>query len=395
MTKKFQILLIIVLFGFSSIFHIISIENEPDNFNKVEISIKTSASSWEVDDQGNASYIVDGDTFDVDDVGRIRLADINASEMGEPGYQEAKNYLNSSIYNVTVFLDIDDVHRTDSYGRIVAVTYKRHNSTHYLNVNKDLLEKGHAVVSNYDNEFNPSEWTLYVTSPRVQTSYTLADDNDDKEDSEDKNYDLILFIGVIVAVSVIAVIIVIVLFILYNEGYLYKSKKSKDTPETKSHKVYTPYKNSNQKEIRGIIIGESEKSLFLNFGGDKNYWIPKSTIHSKFTNQQNQPQNFIIDAWILNKNNVETGSLKHNEIAKNYEKKVSSPEINNEINGKKGNELRGSIVNETERALCIKFENGQEEWIPKSTIYSKFNPEDRQIQDFNIEEWMLKKKKLI
>ncbi len=41
---------------------------------------------------GAAEYVVDGDTLDVDDT-RIRLWGINTPEKGEPGYQEAKDYL--------------------------------------------------------------------------------------------------------------------------------------------------------------------------------------------------------------------------------------------------------------------------------------------------------------
>jgi micrococcal nuclease len=47
------------------------------------------------DASGYCSYVVDGDTLDVDGVGRIRLVGVNAPEVGEPGYQEAKDYVKS------------------------------------------------------------------------------------------------------------------------------------------------------------------------------------------------------------------------------------------------------------------------------------------------------------
>ncbi len=40
--------------------------------------------AWEIDSTGTAYYIVDGDTLDVTSVGRIRLADIDTPESGEP-----------------------------------------------------------------------------------------------------------------------------------------------------------------------------------------------------------------------------------------------------------------------------------------------------------------------
>ena len=117
---------------------------------------------WEVDGQGTVTYIVDGDTYDLSSVGRIRLADVDTPEQGESGYQEAKSYLSSLIDGKTVYIDIDDVYQTDIYGRTVAVTYVRFNSTHLLNVNEDLLVQGLATILNYPNEFDPYSWSLHV-----------------------------------------------------------------------------------------------------------------------------------------------------------------------------------------------------------------------------------------
>jgi len=40
-------------------------------------------SNLEIDAQGNVYYIVDGDTFDMSSVGRVRLADIDCPDQGE------------------------------------------------------------------------------------------------------------------------------------------------------------------------------------------------------------------------------------------------------------------------------------------------------------------------
>lgn len=95
-------------------------------------------------------------------VGRVRLADIDCPDQGEAGCQEAKDYISSLIYNKHVYLDIDDVYGTDIYDRTVGVVYVRYNSTHLLNVNKDLLVHGYATIWNFDNEFNPYGWDLFV-----------------------------------------------------------------------------------------------------------------------------------------------------------------------------------------------------------------------------------------
>ena len=122
-----------------------------------------------IDLAGQVNNIVDGDTFDVVATNSsqytIRLADLNASERGQVGYQEAKDYLTSLVYGKQVYLDIDDVYFWDFRGqgnRLVCVTYVEFNSTHVLNINKALVEAGKVEQKDYDNEFNPATWKLVV-----------------------------------------------------------------------------------------------------------------------------------------------------------------------------------------------------------------------------------------
>jgi endonuclease YncB( thermonuclease family) len=111
------------------------------------------------------TQVIDGDTFDISTGQSIRLAGINAPESYESGYEAAKNRLNNPVYDKTVYLDIDDVYRTDYNGtgtRLVSVAYVDYNSTHLLNVNKALLDGGYAVLYDFQNEFSPSTWALYM-----------------------------------------------------------------------------------------------------------------------------------------------------------------------------------------------------------------------------------------
>ncbi len=109
-------------------------------------------------------YDFDGITHDFDE--RIRLADINTPETGETGYQEAKDFLTSLIHEKHVYLDIDNQTQTDPYGRFVAVTYVRHNSTHLLNVNEALVYYNHASIWDFtNNDFDPYSWLLYEFYP--------------------------------------------------------------------------------------------------------------------------------------------------------------------------------------------------------------------------------------
>lgn len=128
---------------------------------------------FEIDATALVTEVIDGDTFDVYGEDTIRLADINCPESGEVGYQEAKDLLTSWISNKPVYLDIDDIYRFDTSGnRIVCVVYAIYNSTHLLNMNKLLLNEGHAVIDDHDNEFDPNSWSLYVPSPNPISSPT-------------------------------------------------------------------------------------------------------------------------------------------------------------------------------------------------------------------------------
>ena len=125
-------------------------------------SVPVVYSSGEFDTSTVVSSVTDGDTFETTSEGTVRLADIDAPEYYEYGYQSAKDFLISLIYGKTVYLDIDDFYRTGTYGRLICVAYVNYNLTHYLNVNKALLVEGYAEISNYNNEFSPYSWSLYI-----------------------------------------------------------------------------------------------------------------------------------------------------------------------------------------------------------------------------------------
>jgi len=102
--------------------------------------------------------VVDGDTFDVEGIGRIRLADVNTPEIDSKEGREAKEYAKGLCYQRKVYLDIDDLYVTGKYGRIVAVVYVPYNELHYVNLNQLLLKEGYAEARDYPNEFDPDDW---------------------------------------------------------------------------------------------------------------------------------------------------------------------------------------------------------------------------------------------
>jgi micrococcal nuclease len=89
--------------------------------------------------------VVDGDTIDaVVDLGyamttvqRFRLLSINTPERGQEGFAEAKQFVEDSILNRTVYIQSE---KSDSFGRYLANVYVDNYS-----LNELLLSKGLAV----------------------------------------------------------------------------------------------------------------------------------------------------------------------------------------------------------------------------------------------------------
>ena len=130
-------------------------------------SLPVGYCSGEFDAETVVISVTDGDTFVTTSEGIIRLADVDAPETYEVGYQDSKDYLFSLIYGHTVYLDIDDLYQTGGFGRLICVVYVSYNATHYLNVNQALLEGNYAEPVNYDNEFSPYSWELYVNKNSI------------------------------------------------------------------------------------------------------------------------------------------------------------------------------------------------------------------------------------
>ncbi|MFX1234750.1 MAG: hypothetical protein ACFFBY_09345 [Promethearchaeota archaeon] len=57
--------------------------------------------------------------------------------------------------------------------------------------------------------------------------------------------------------------------------------------------------------IQGLIKGESNKAILIEFGANKEIWIPKSTIHSQYIPKKCN-QTFLIENWILEKNKIKS-----------------------------------------------------------------------------------------
>ena len=105
---------------------------------------------------GRVTYIVDGDTLDINDV-RVRLALVDTPERGENGYQTAKNFLKGLCLGEEAEVDIDDGQRGgDRYGREIGIVY-----CDGINANSELMDKELAsIYTEYCeiSEFASEEW---------------------------------------------------------------------------------------------------------------------------------------------------------------------------------------------------------------------------------------------
>ena len=58
-------------------------------------------------------------------------------------------------------------------------------------------------------------------------------------------------------------------------------------------------------DVKAIIKVESPKALLITLDSGEEFWIPKSTIHSKYNiNDKGRSQKFIVDKWIIEKHKI-------------------------------------------------------------------------------------------
>jgi endonuclease YncB( thermonuclease family) len=85
---------------------------------------------------------------------RVRLVGINTPELGEDGYEEAKEFVNTTCWGEEVKLDVDYKKQYDPHYRILVVVYV--NDT---NLNEKLVKEGYAEVMYIPpSEFDCREW---------------------------------------------------------------------------------------------------------------------------------------------------------------------------------------------------------------------------------------------
>lgn len=102
--------------------------------------------------RGNITKIVDGDTLDINGV-RVRLSIVNAPEIGQEHYTEAKRLVELLCPVGSIALvDQDDGQKGGSYGRMIGEVhceynhYNENNNYNSSNIAEQLLKSGFAVI---------------------------------------------------------------------------------------------------------------------------------------------------------------------------------------------------------------------------------------------------------
>lgn len=105
--------------------------------------------------------IIDGDTIELSNGERVRFIGLDAPEIGEPGADEATNFVREKVYGRTVWLEADENDR-DRFGRLrryIWLQYPTNPRDEYqiraYMLNAMMLERGYAevmILGNVRNE---------------------------------------------------------------------------------------------------------------------------------------------------------------------------------------------------------------------------------------------------
>ena len=112
--------------------------------------------------------VIDGDTIDVEGVGRVRLVGVDTPEIGDCGYGEARAQLAALVLGESVVLVPGGVDDRDRYDRLL-----RYVDVDGMDAGLLLIEEGLAV-SRYDSRDGYGEHTR--EQEYVQADAGAADD---------------------------------------------------------------------------------------------------------------------------------------------------------------------------------------------------------------------------
>jgi len=129
----------------------------------------------------NVTYVVDGDTIEIETGERVRLICIDTPEKGEDNYEEAKEYLEDLVLYKKVKLE-KDISETDKYNRLLRYVYLQDGTF----VNEKIVKKGYAEAYWYspDTTLCPIIQDAEDYAKRHDKGIWEDEDEDDEEPDE-------------------------------------------------------------------------------------------------------------------------------------------------------------------------------------------------------------------
>jgi micrococcal nuclease len=110
---------------------------------------------------GVVLQVLDGETFEVQGFGLVKLADIDGPEIGTMDWVHAREYAMENLLGAQVFLDVDQRSGRNHGGAVCVAYLANANGTPNLNKNFNMMmvKAGLATIKDDSgNEFDPSQW---------------------------------------------------------------------------------------------------------------------------------------------------------------------------------------------------------------------------------------------
>ncbi|MDD4162491.1 MAG: hypothetical protein PHW87_08420 [Methanothrix sp.] len=121
-----------------------------------------TASSHPEEAKGVVTRIIDGSTFEVSELGCVRLADVASVNANSQAGLNAREFTRDNLMGTQVFLDIDNQTGRDAGGCWMCVVYRANaNGTANLkkNFNKMYVNAGYGMLKDDPKtEFDPANW---------------------------------------------------------------------------------------------------------------------------------------------------------------------------------------------------------------------------------------------
>jgi hypothetical protein len=151
---------------------------------------------------------------------------------------------------------------------------------------------------------------------------------------------------------------------------------------------------------------DEKTQISLNWEGDNKVWFNVGDYPKMLSFTQIEILSLLLNHILeekiefstvpdTSKSFVSNSPKKDNIIEEKNNRTDDGLTVREEMNlGEKIKQLEGKILGETEKALRVAINNGDDIWIPKSTIKSQYNPEIHVKQTFLIDSWFLEKNNL-